>query len=78
MEVTACEWNLKWASGCVSLIALRSHTYKAVHNIVHNINISYKVGRKIFWDKKNQNFGNDKQANDLISPKYNNGFKLPG
>ena len=43
----------------------------------HMGNISYKVGRKIFWDKESQNFGNDKQANDLISPKYNNGFKLP-
>ena len=40
-------------------------------------NISYKVGRKIFWDKESQNFGNDKQANALISPVYNNGFKLP-
>ena len=40
-------------------------------------NISYKVGRKIFWDKEKQNFGDDTEANDLITPKYNNGFKLP-
>jgi predicted dehydrogenase len=43
----------------------------------HMGNISYKVGRKIFWDKESQNFGKDKQANALISPSYNNGFKLP-
>ena len=43
----------------------------------HMGNISYKVGRKIFWDKEKQNFGDDTEANDLITPKYNNGFKLP-
>ena len=43
----------------------------------HMGNISYKVGRKIFWDKEKQNFGDDVEANDLITPKYNNGFKLP-
>ena len=43
----------------------------------HMGNISYKVGRKIFWDKEKQNFGDDTEANNLITPKYNNGFKLP-
>ncbi len=43
----------------------------------HMGNISYKVGRKIYWDKENQTFGKDKEANDLISPDYHNGYSLP-
>jgi len=40
-------------------------------------NISYKLGRKVFWDEKNGNFINDKDANKLINANYKNGWKLP-
>ena len=43
----------------------------------HMGNIAYKTGNKIFWNKKMKNFGNDYKANSLITPKYNNGWKLP-
>ncbi len=43
----------------------------------HMGNIAYKTGNKIFWNKKMRNFGSDYKANSLITPKYNNGWRLP-
>jgi len=40
-------------------------------------NIAYKTGNKIYWNKERGNFGYDYKANSLITPKYNNGWKLP-
>ena len=40
-------------------------------------NIAYKTGEKIYWDKENGNFGENKKANNLITPKYNNNWELP-
>ena len=40
-------------------------------------NIAYKTGNKIYWNKEKGNFGYDYKANSLITPKYNNGWKLP-
>jgi hypothetical protein len=43
----------------------------------HMGNIAFKTGRKIYWDAQKGNFGNDPEANQLISAKYHNGWKLP-
>ena len=43
----------------------------------HMGNIAYKTGEKIYWDKENGNFGENKKANNLITPKYNNNWELP-
>lgn len=43
----------------------------------HMGNIAYKTGNKIYWNKERGNFGYDYKANSLITPKYNNGWKLP-
>ncbi|OYU67048.1 MAG: oxidoreductase [Cytophagaceae bacterium BCCC1] len=40
-------------------------------------NISYKLGRKVFWDEANGNFKNDKEANALMVSHYKNGYSLP-
>ena len=40
-------------------------------------NISYKLGRKVFWDDNAGKFINDKEANKLINASYKNGWKLP-
>lgn len=40
-------------------------------------NIAYKTGRKIYWDAKKGNFGNDIEANALINAHYHNGWSLP-
>jgi hypothetical protein len=43
----------------------------------HLGNISYRVGHKVFWDPKNQQFINDKKANALVSANYRAPWKLP-
>lgn len=40
-------------------------------------NISYKTGRKIYWDAAAGQFKNDAEANALMKASYNNGWKLP-
>jgi predicted dehydrogenase len=40
-------------------------------------NISYKLGRKVFWDKDKGQFKNDPEANKLMKSNYQNGWKLP-
>ena len=40
-------------------------------------NISYKLGRKIYWDAANGSFKNDTEANALMKAHYYNGWKLP-
>ena len=44
----------------------------------HMGNISYKLGRRIDWDAKKGAFIKDKEANAMLTPKYHNGWKLPG
>jgi hypothetical protein len=39
-------------------------------------NIAFRTGKKIYWDKEKRSF-NDMEADSYISPKYNNGWKLP-
>lgn len=40
-------------------------------------NIAYHTGRKIYWDKENMNFGDDKEANALMSKDYHHGWIKP-
>jgi predicted dehydrogenase len=40
-------------------------------------NIAYRTGTKVFWDAAKGEFTNNKEANALISPQYQNGWKLP-
>jgi predicted dehydrogenase len=40
-------------------------------------NIAYRTGTKVFWDSAKGEFKNNKEANALISPQYQNGWKLP-
>jgi hypothetical protein len=39
-------------------------------------NIAYRTGEKVVWDDAKQLF-KTKTANKLITPVYNNGYKLP-
>lgn len=40
-------------------------------------NISFRLGRKVFWDEQQGMFTDDKQANQLAKANYHNGWKLP-
>jgi hypothetical protein len=39
-------------------------------------NIAFRTGEKVKWDNKRQQFSTE-TANKLITPVYNNGWKLP-
>ena len=39
-------------------------------------NIAYRTGEKVYWDDAKQQFKTS-TANKLITPVYNNGYKLP-
>ncbi|HQG57269.1 MAG TPA: gfo/Idh/MocA family oxidoreductase, partial [Bacteroidales bacterium] len=39
-------------------------------------NIAYRTGEKIFWNSEKQRFTTE-PANKLITPSYQNGYKLP-
>jgi predicted dehydrogenase len=43
----------------------------------HMGNIAFKTGRKIYWDAATGTFGDDDEANALLTPKYHNGWELP-
>ena len=40
-------------------------------------NIAYRTGSKVFWDNKQKQFVDNKEANKMITPVYHNGWKLP-
>ena len=40
-------------------------------------NIAYRTGTKVFWDSGKGEFRNNKDANQLISAAYHNGWKVP-
>ncbi len=40
-------------------------------------NIAYHTGRKIYWDREKMNFGDDAEANALMSKDYHNGWVKP-
>ncbi len=43
----------------------------------HLGNISYRVGRKVFWNPEKQKFENDVEANELVKAHYRAPWKLP-
>ncbi len=43
----------------------------------HMGNIAYKTGNKVYWDDARGMFRNAPEANQLISPDYHHGWKLP-
>ncbi len=43
----------------------------------HMGNISYRLGRKVMWNPKQQSFGNDEEANALIKAHYRAPWELP-
>ena len=50
--------------------------------VCHLGNISYKLGRKIFWDAKNETITDhkgqpDSEANALLGREYRSGYELP-
>jgi len=54
-------------------IAIAANTAK----VAHMGNIAFKTGRKIYWDKNENQFINDDKANELMSPFYRDPWKLP-
>ena len=45
--------------------------------VAHMGNIAYKTGRKLLWDKSNNRFINDAQANELMTRMYRAPWKFP-
>ncbi len=48
-----------------------------IARISHLGNISYRLGRKVFWDPEKQEFLNDNEANQLVKADYRSPWKLP-
>jgi len=45
--------------------------------VAHMGNIAYKTGRKVYWDKSNNEFVNDNEANELTKATYRDPWVLP-
>jgi hypothetical protein len=43
----------------------------------HLANISYRMGRALTFDGKNERFANDKKADALLTREYRKGFEIP-
>lgn len=48
-----------------------------IARIAHLGNISFRLGRKVFWDHDKQQFIKDKEANELVSAHYRKPWTLP-
>jgi len=48
-----------------------------IARFAHLGNISYRLGRKVFWDGKKQQFINDREADTLAKPEYRAPWVLP-
>ena len=48
-----------------------------IARISHLGNISYRLGRKVFWDPEKQEFINDSEANQMVYANYRAPWKLP-
>jgi hypothetical protein len=48
-----------------------------IARIAHLGNISYRLGRKVFWDHEKQQFINDEKANYLVNAHYRKPWMLP-
>jgi predicted dehydrogenase len=52
-------------------------TAAKIANVTHMANISYRLGRKVFWNEEKQMFENDVEANKLATTNYRSPWKLP-
>ena len=50
---------------------------RLVARYAHMANIALRSGGKVSWDVNRQNFGDNKAANELITPDYRKPWKLP-
>ncbi len=48
-----------------------------IARISHLGNISYRLGRKVFWDAENQQFIDDDEANNLVKANYRSPWQIP-
>ena len=48
-----------------------------IARISHFGNISYRLGRKVFWDPVKQEFINDAEANKMVNAHYRSPWQLP-
>ncbi len=48
-----------------------------IARFAHLGNISYRLGRKVFWNPENQEFINDTEANEMVKAHYRAPWKLP-
>ena len=48
-----------------------------IASVTQMANISYRLGRKVFWNEANQSFENDAEANNLAAVHYRSPWKLP-
>ena len=52
-------------------------TGKEAAVFAHMGNIAYRTGQRLTWNKKNNNFGNNEPANELLAAHYREPWKLP-
>ncbi|MCU0352222.1 MAG: Gfo/Idh/MocA family oxidoreductase [Cytophagales bacterium] len=45
--------------------------------VSHMGNVAYRTGRKVYWDDVKKQFGNDKEANALLTATYREPWKFP-
>ncbi len=65
---------------CLKSRALPTCDIEIAHrstNTCHLGNLSYKLGRKLFWDAELETFINDSEANGLLYREPRKGFELP-
>ena len=48
-----------------------------IAKFAHLGNISWRTGKKVFWDEENQKFFNDTEADGFIKPDYRKPWELP-
>jgi hypothetical protein len=48
-----------------------------IARFAHLGNISYRLGRKVFWDHEKQEFIDDAEANEMVKAHYRAPWKLP-
>ena len=86
------EWNLGEPEKLGKFLVMEHPTYEDAVKLVNGGIVLLKgepkeyehldrygevIENKIHWNKERGNFGYDYKANSLITPKYNNGWKLP-
>jgi hypothetical protein len=46
-------------------------------NLMHLANISYRVGRTLYWDEKTWTIKNDPEANKMLTREYRKPYVVP-